>query len=272
MNPSEVAVPIFSCLGPSPIPEPPRTPPRPALREVMAPRNEKSQLKRQRVSLPLICQCPWAFHRSRAHQTTQGSLPEGETDSKKPRRSDRLSATGPDKTPVSHKQQLPSPLTNLANEESSEIYKEPTATPPGGRPDQVTPRKTDEAFFHSQALSSPPQDTQPLSQYVDRHPALSDEVEDEAKEGVWGYLVPLDPKYGDKPLVLKKRTACPASDSVAKAGKEEPPVANDDRAVALRDEEAYERTKVKGVASGGYLIGRHPECGELRNELSVRAM
>jgi serine/threonine-protein kinase Chk2 len=27
-------------------------------------------------------------------------------------------------------------------------------------------------------------------------------------------------------------------------------------------EEAYERTKVKGVSSGGYLIGRHPECGK----------
>ncbi len=28
-----------------------------------------------------------------------------------------------------------------------------------------------------------------------------------------------------------------------------------------KEEEAYEQTKLKGVASGGYLIGRHPECG-----------
>lgn len=27
------------------------------------------------------------------------------------------------------------------------------------------------------------------------------------------------------------------------------------------EEEAYEETKLQGIASGGYLIGRHPECG-----------
>ncbi|KAI1264136.1 kinase-like domain-containing protein [Xylariaceae sp. FL1019] len=31
-------------------------------------------------------------------------------------------------------------------------------------------------------------------------------------------------------------------------------------APALEQEESYEASKVKGVASGGYLIGRHPEC------------
>ena len=29
-----------------------------------------------------------------------------------------------------------------------------------------------------------------------------------------------------------------------------------------QEEEAYEDTKQNGVASGGYLIGRHPECGK----------
>ena len=29
-----------------------------------------------------------------------------------------------------------------------------------------------------------------------------------------------------------------------------------------KEEEAYENTKLKGIASGGYLIGRHPECGK----------
>jgi serine/threonine-protein kinase Chk2 len=30
-----------------------------------------------------------------------------------------------------------------------------------------------------------------------------------------------------------------------------------------KEEEAYEDTKLKGIASGGYLIGRHPECGKI---------
>ena len=120
-------------------------------------------------------------------------------------------------------------------------------------------------------MSSPPQDTQPLSQYVDQHPALSDEVEDEVKEGVWGYLVPLDPKYGDKPIVLKKRAACPMPDALEASANEEG--VDKDKPKAIRDEEAYEQTKIKGVASGGYLIGRHPECGkfELPPETCVSA-
>jgi serine/threonine-protein kinase Chk2 len=32
-----------------------------------------------------------------------------------------------------------------------------------------------------------------------------------------------------------------------------------------KEEEAYEQTKLRGIASGGYLIGRHPECGEYFN-------
>ena len=190
---------------------------------------------------------------------TQGSLPEDETDSKKPRRSDRLSQPAPNKTPVSHKQQLPSPLTH-PTEDSSENYKDLTVSPPGGRSQEVTPRRTDEAFSQSQALSSPPQDTQPLSQFVDRHPALSEDIDDEIQEGVWGYLVPLDPKYGDKPLVLKKRTACPLPETVAQATRD---VKKDEKgkSAALKDEEAYE--KKNAGKGGGYLIGRHAECGKL---------
>lgn len=199
----------------------------------------------------------------------QGSLPEDATESKKPRRSDRLSsqtagaaaAEPGDKTPITNKQHLPSPLTHVTNDESSELYKEATPTPSGLRKEELTPRKTDEDWAQSQALSSPPQDTQPLSQFVDRHPALSDDVEDEVKEGVWGYLVPLDPKYGDKPLVLKRRNACPLPDTVQAAVNGETTPLNSNKPAAIRAEEAYERTKVKGVASGGYLIGRHPECG-----------
>lgn len=155
-------------------------------------------------------------------------------------------------------------MTNLATEDSSEQYKEPTATPPRGNSEEPTPRKTDEAFSQGQVLSSPPQDTQPLSQYVDRHPAVSEEVEDEVKEGVWGYLVPLEPKYGDKPVVLKRRSACPLPETVAATdtGKESHKDKDKAKPAPARDEDAYERSKIKGVASGGYLIGRHPECGK----------
>ncbi|KFA60584.1 hypothetical protein S40285_08673 [Stachybotrys chlorohalonatus IBT 40285] len=213
----------------------------------MAPRTEKSQLKR-----------------------TRGSLPEDETESKKPRRSDRLAHGTPDKTPVTHKGQLPTPVTqNRTFDGSDNHIKETTATPPGNDNPAGTPRKTEDAYFQSQALSSPPQDTQPLSQFVDRHPALSDEVEDEAKEGVWGYLVPLDPKYGDKPVVLKKRSACPLPDTVGLAVEkngQKNDAGGEGKSVALKDEEAYERSKVKGAASGGYLIGRHPECDIVVND------
>lgn len=65
--------------------------------------------------------------------------------------------------------------------------------------------------------------------------ALADEVENENAEGVWGYLMPLDDKV-DSPFVLKKREGCAADDSSKqKSGKKAP---------------------------SGYLVGRHPECGQ----------
>lgn len=186
----------------------------------------------------------------------QGSLPEAETESKKPRRSERLSKDSPpEKTPVSHKQHLPSPVTHASENKSKD-------TTPVVRPEAIrTPHKTEDTHELSHAgLSSPPQDTQPMSQYVDQHPALADEVEDEVKEGVWGYLVPLDAKYGDKPIVMKRRSACPLPETVEQAIKDKP-TDDSNKSAALKNEEAYERTKIKGIASGGYLIGRHNECG-----------
>lgn len=84
--------------------------------------------------------------------------------------------------------------------------------------------------------------------------ALSDEVQDEVKEGVWGYLFPLDPRYG-RCVVMKKRTTCPMPDTVGAVGTVRK------TASALKQEETYEKTKAKGAGAGGYLIGRHPECG-----------
>ncbi|KAI0013348.1 checkpoint kinase 2-like protein [Xylariaceae sp. FL0662B] len=209
----------------------------------MAPR-EKSQLKRVRES---------------------PASPD--SDPKKPRRSGRLSQKADHvseqlKTPISrNKQQLPSPVTNQTG--SEEVYKESTAEPPGGRPSQVTHRTPEETFSQAQNLSSPPQDTQafPTSQYVDADAALSDEVEDEIKEGVWGYLFPLNTNHGGRCVVLKKRSTCSESNDIAATLSKE-----QSRAPALKQEETFEVSKIKGVPSGGYLIGRHPECDIIVND------
>ncbi|EEY18475.1 forkhead-associated domain-containing protein kinase [Verticillium alfalfae VaMs.102] len=219
----------------------------------MAPR-EKSQLKRLRVSL-LLAPAHHCWSVLNRALRLQGSLPDNETESKKPRRSERLSVNDPDKTPVSHKGHLPSPVTHTTEPDANDRHKSPTATPPEGRPSQVNPRE--ETPVQANILSSPPQDTQAFSQYPpETKDSLSDDVEDEVKEGVWGYLFPLDTKYG-RSLVMKKRTACPMPDTVADK------VSDEDRkgkSPARKEEEAYEKTKIKGIASGGYLIGRHPEC------------
>src|SRR5437868_15344606 len=106
----------------------------------MAPR-EKSQLKRARV-------CQASCRRSMTfinNAFCQGSPNYEDSDlAKKPRRSERLSQkpeTGTEKlkTPIINNQ-LPSPLTHLAENNSNEPYKEPTAEPPEGRPSQVTHR------------------------------------------------------------------------------------------------------------------------------------
>jgi len=84
------------------------------------------------------------------------------------------------------------------------------------------------------------------------------------KEGVWGYLLPLDQKHG-KSLVLRKRNACPMPDGMQNFGKDggDRQEKNGGGKDYAKEEDAYEQTKLKGVASGGYLIGRHPECGKL---------
>ncbi|PSS03597.1 CAMK/RAD53 protein kinase, variant [Coniella lustricola] len=217
----------------------------------MAPRTEQSQLKR-----------------------AAGSPVYNDQDSsKRVRRSDRLSsqrsdAKGHQKTPVDTKQQLPSPVTHVSADDDGTLFKEGTATPPEGRPSQVLPRG-EEAFSQlqafSQGISSPPQDTQAFpSQLIDPNEPYSKEVKDEVKEGVWGYLFPMNTKYGGKCVVMKKRAACPKPEEVEdvvpkKKGKK-----------ALKKEElSYEETKKNGVPSGGYLIGRHPECDIIVDDPSV---
>lgn len=199
----------------------------------MSPSGEKSNLKRPR-----------------------GSLPDEQTESKKPRRSDRLSVEPrgapngktQDKTPVSRDNHLPSPLTNDATYGSSDA-KELTPTPVGAKTvEETTPRKADDSYAQLQGLSSPPQDTQPVSQLLDRHLEFAEDAQAESEEGVWGFLVPLDAKYGDKPMVLKKRCACPNKDSIKLAA------------------DAEKKENIGGIASRGYLIGRHPECDIIVSE------
>ncbi|EAA35234.3 hypothetical protein GE21DRAFT_2466 [Neurospora crassa] len=183
---------------------------------------------------------------------------------KKPRRSERLSSqrTGDSpepkqKTPLKTTKQLPSPVTH-DSDEFPQDSKEPTATPPAGRPSQlsqISPRPENQ---HSQSQASQLNDTQAFSQLPDLDKALSDEVEDEVKEGVWGYLFPLDPRYGGRCVVLRRRAACPLPDTVSQAvgskrGKR-------GQKALIKEEHDLDKTKVKGLPSGGYLIGRHPEC------------
>lgn len=58
-------------------------------------------------------------------------------------------------------------------------------------------------------------------------------------------------------MVLRKRAACPIPDTAGDVA----PKKNGKKALQ-KQEEDFEITKVSGVPSGGYLIGRHPECGK----------
>ncbi|KAI9839660.1 MAG: hypothetical protein M1819_002286 [Sarea resinae] len=207
----------------------------------MAPKSEKSQLKRGRASAG-----------------------DADQESKKPRRSQRIqsqsqdesSATNPSVTEIPTNTHLPSPLTHKEST-ATEDWKEGTATPPEGRPKQIRQR-TPVSSPPAQGLSSPPSDTQAFSQFVYPPQSYTLEVEDEETEGVWGYLLPLDTKFGDT-LVLKSRTACPVpngSDFGRGRRRGERKASTDFNA----QEQKYEESKLKGVPAGGYLIGRHPEC------------
>ncbi|GAB1733245.1 hypothetical protein NU195Hw_g8452t1 [Hortaea werneckii] len=205
----------------------------------MPPQQEKSSLKRARASA-------------------------GEANEpKKPRRSARLSQVLND-DPASPTKQggLPSPVTrkDTSEDEVRGESKVRTASPPDKSQtlqsqQRATPESSPAQHSGAPGLSSPPNDTQPYSQFL-APPPISYEVEDEEKEGVWGYLVPVTGFA--EPLVLKHRAACPVppSETGSKTGKEKV-----NRNHWREKEEKYEIDKdVKGVPAGGFLIGRHPEC------------
>lgn len=205
----------------------------------MAPVQEKSSLKRARDS-------------------TGGNSVD---DSKKVRRSDRLNAP-----PVeSHLRPgpLPSPVTRKGTA-STEDFQARTASPPGAAERPATPISSPP--IASQYLHTPPRDTQAFSQFIPPA-AISYEVDDEKKEGVWGYLVPTEGSPVSDPLVLKPRAACPVPEKAAG----EP---NGRQAVSKqhwKEKEAeYEQKKAtNGTPANGYLIGRHPECDRIISSPTV---
>ena len=103
---------------------------------------------------------------------------------------------------------LPSNLGNDDDPVPTDIQKAVTVTPEG--------RRTASSEDHLPVFSSPPGDTQALSQFVYPPRAFADDVEDEAAEGVWGYLIPLDDTVGQS-LVLKKRNNCEGGSCVGRA-------------------------------------------------------
>jgi serine/threonine-protein kinase Chk2 len=153
----------------------------------------------------------------------------------------------------------------MAHQESTtssvEAFKEATATPPEGRPGQIPHRTPEGSPTRNVEFTSPPQDTQAYSQFIHPKPTLSEDVDDEIKEGVWGYLLPLDAKYGSS-LVLRKRSACPMPKNKGDFGKDSGSREMPNGSKDFENEEAYEESKKRDIASGGYLIGRHPECGK----------
>ena len=80
-------------------------------------------------------------------------------------------------------------------------------------------------------------------------------------EGTWGYLFPLDKKFGGR-VSLKKRSFCPAPVKPLEAGSGTVSTKKQkDKSTYRHAEEKYEDKKDElGFPSGGYLIGRHPEC------------
>ena len=169
------------------------------------------------------------------------------------------------------KSYLPSPQTHPESTKS-EGSKELTVSPPEGRPSQIRHRTPpiSPPSQYPQGLSSPPSDTQAFSQLFDPSGARSYEVENEEAEGVWGYLVPVDPVFGDR-LVLRARGACPAPYPTSffgkgtKRGKARTEKVNN----YVEEEKRYETEKQKsGFPASGYLIGRHIECGTQKTESS----
>lgn len=162
--------------------------------------------------------------------------------------------------------QLPSPITHKESTgtDDDHHHKEGTVTPP--------PQSQAKFSQARNGLSSPPSDKQSdtqaftqQSQFVFPPQARSYAVDDEEGQQVWGYLVPLDDQAGDV-MVLRQRAACPVPENIIgpKSGTEKV-----SKHEYQKQEEHYESEKAEnGITAGGYLIGRHRECGKLHSILT----
>ncbi|RAL06283.1 CAMK family serine/threonine-protein kinase [Aspergillus ibericus CBS 121593] len=189
----------------------------------MTPQNEKSSLKRVRAT---------------ADNDSQYL--------KKPRRSERINSQSKSQA-LDNQSYLPTPLTQREST-ATDIGKESPAPP--NESSQVLHQRTPSISEPLQASPSPPGDTQALSQFVYPPRAFADEVEDEAAEGVWGYLIPLDDKVRHA-LVLRKRGSCEEREYAE-------PTTRSKKGASKKSTES-----IRGGHSqspGGYLIGRHHEC------------
>lgn len=133
-------------------------------------------------------------------------------------------------------------------------------TPPEGRPSQIR-HHSPISSPQLNPLSSPPHDTQPFSQFIFPRRDL-DDSDEEPDENTWGYLYPLEERFGKK-LKLRNRPSCPSTAAPLEISKpqKKPHGKGKGKGSLAKDEEQYEKTKRKvGYPSGGYLVGRHPEC------------
>jgi serine/threonine-protein kinase CHEK2 len=167
-------------------------------------------------------------------------------------------------TPLKAGAPLPSPMTrtesttDFKNVSTNEAVQGSAATPDSS----VTPSYSHMSpTYHDNSSSSQAaagSQTQPFSQVIFPPPPIAYEVEDEEAEGVWGYLIPVDGKsssYGT--LVMKDRETCMTAqgDRVKESSVVDPDKYKN-------QENDLEKKKETKSPSRGYLIGRHPECGE----------
>ncbi|CAD0020318.1 unnamed protein product [Aureobasidium pullulans] len=124
---------------------------------------------------------------------------------------------------------LPSPDTRIASNSTEGQHDAST-----GLSQPSDKRESSPPF--AAGLHSPPSDTQPYSQFLP------------------------PPPISYEPLVLRRRAACPVPQTKVGRTDGKSAVPRDEY---LNQEESYEKEKAdKGVPAGGYLIGRHPECGQ----------
>ncbi|GAW22554.1 hypothetical protein ANO14919_120940 [Xylariales sp. No.14919] len=94
---------------------------------------------------------------------------------------------------------------------------------------------------------------------------LSDDVEDEAKEGVWGYLLPTRKDHGRDPvIVLRKRVVLPG-DGIEEASPSDKGKDTDQKPEGKR----LKTFQSKPSPPGGFLIGRHRDCDLIVDDLTI---